>query len=165
MVTGSYAELENAIGSEIKEGSIQWSHHAWEDEKGYFNSFLQEAIQNYEKRYRTTVSEVVLAGTVGLWNGSPVGGRIVNMNHSILEQLGDVDVTEVYADTDGAITLHGLHHDGMHRMQIYLLTERKFSAYMNHWHESPEFFEAICKQEKPLSIHMAKGYFSVDVAS
>lgn len=78
-----------------------------------------------EKRYRTTVETIGLVGRVGLWNGSPVGGRLLRADRNPIEFMGDVDRVEATIEEDGTLAIRGYHHDGCHYMNIYLPTENK----------------------------------------
>src|SRR5690625_5049798 len=126
-IAGSYSEL---IKKGFGENEIEWSHHLYEDELSYFFEFLNECINEYEKRYKTAIKHVAMAGHVGRWNGSPIGGRILSVDENPILHMGDVDKIEVRVDDDGVITLYGYHHDGTHKMNLYLLSENKLKRVM-----------------------------------
>ena len=88
------------------------SYFAYEDDRDFFFEFLNELITNYEKRYRTEVIRLGLGGTVGRWNGNPIGGKIIAVDSNPIEQMGSVETVEVVVEDDGVITILGHHHDG-----------------------------------------------------
>ena len=130
------------------------SYFAYEDDRDFFFEFLNELITNYEKRYRTEVIGLRLGGTVGRWNGNPIGGKIIAVDSNPIEQMGSVETVEVVVEDDGVITILGHHHDGTHRMNIYLLTENKLKqvspSYLNHNQVDYEDMERMVEHLKPL---------------
>lgn len=154
-IVGSYSDLYDHPGLE-NPSDISFSQSAWEDEKAYFGSFLADAISAYEKRYRTTVEMIALAGSVGLWNGSPIGGKFLNTDDNPLEHMGDVDDIDVYIADDHEVTLRGHHHDGTHRMCIYFLPT---ALYENLRDRDYEAFQWLYGNRKTLKANSAKGFF------
>lgn len=151
-VIGDSYDLSN--NPDVETETIAWSAMTYEDEKNYFMEFLQNLIQNYEKQYRTTVECIGLVGRVGLWNGSPVGGRILNVDSNPIECMGQVDDVDVTVDEEGIITINGHHHDGSHRMNLYLLTKNKLRKvapnYLHYGDYSYHEMENIYDNLKPL---------------
>lgn len=131
-VVGSYLYLSSS--TDIDESSIQWSEMTYEDEISYIQKLIEKSIRHYEKRYRTTVRYLGIVGRLGLWNGNPVGGRIIYRHQNPLQFMGDVDRIEVTLDEDGLITILGHHHDGTHEMNLYVLTDNKLKKI------APNFF-------------------------
>ena len=146
--------------------TVAWSEQGWDDEKSYFMEFLNEQIKAYEKRYNTTVEKIALAGHVGLWNGSPVGGTAFDVENNPLERMGNVDDVEVSVLEDNTIELSGHHHDGSHRMNIYFLTGNKLNQLDREWNSSYfdfdySHFEFIYENFKPLTLTKAgRCYFN-----
>lgn len=105
--------------------TVRWSEDAWEDEKIYFKSFLDDQIKHFEKRCRTKVKSVALVGTVGLWDRTVLSGRLLDVQQNPLERMGEVDDIDVNVLADDTIQLVGHHHDGTHVMNLYLLTARQ----------------------------------------
>ena len=122
---GSYPELYES--ESIDNNTIEFSQMQWESEKDYFLNYLYEEVDRYEKRYKTSVTHFALVGKVGLWNGSPVGGKLIDYNENPLEHMGRVDEIEVVLNDDKTFTILGHHHDGAHRMDIYFMTENKLN--------------------------------------
>lgn len=151
-VIGNYNELSSS--DDIEQNSIQWSDVAYEDEKDYFMEMLRSLIEGYEKRYRTTVDYIALVGRVGLWNGSPIGGRILQVDDNPIEYMGEVDNIEVTVDEDGLITINGYHHDGCHQMNLYILTKNKLKKvapdFLNYGDYDYHEMERIYEQLNPL---------------
>ena len=105
---------------DIDNDSIEWSFNAWKDELYYFNEILKFEKEKFEKRYKTEVLELVLCGKLGLWNGSPVGGKLVDFKNPI--SMDNVDSIDVATEEDKTIVISGHHHDGSHHMCLYFLT-------------------------------------------
>lgn len=118
LMISTYSDLYD--NPEIDNDSIEWSSDAWRDELDYFNDILKFEKEKFEKRYRTEVLELVLCGKMGLWNGSPVGGKLVNFKNPI--SMGNVDSIDVTIEDDRTIIISGHHHDGTHHMCLYFLT-------------------------------------------
>lgn len=153
-IIDSYGNLVDREG--VKNEEIEFSQSYWEDEKEYFASFLSEVVKNYEKRYRTTITHYALAGTLGLWNGNPVGGSFLKLNENPLEKMGNVDEVEVFIDDNGEVTILGHHHDGTHRMGIYLINEKLYDKLQDQDYKA---FEWIYDNRKPIKENQAKDYF------
>lgn len=151
-ILGSYSELSS--DSDVDTESIRWSNFAYDEEKMYFMEFLEILIKNYEKRYRTSVDYLGLVGRVGLWNGNPVGGRIIKSTNNPIEFMGNVDIIDVVLDDNGLITIRGYHHDGIHLMNLYLLTENKLKKVAPDFLRYGEYghleMEKIHKELRPL---------------
>lgn len=152
VIGGSYGDLAN--DPDIKESSIQWSDIAFDEEASYFKLFINELIQQYEKRYRTSVMAIGVIGVLGLWNGNPVGGKIIRSHQNPLLQLKNVDDIDVEIDDDGEIVLYAHHHDGTHTFGLYFLTENKLRKYAPnylHWGDyTADDIESIYENLKPV---------------
>lgn len=128
----------------------------WEDEVQYFKECLDGVVQTYEKQYNTRVVHLALIGQVGRWNGNAFGGRFLERNDNPLEWMGSVDEVRAVIDKEAkTLTLEGVHHDGVHRMSIYLITESKLSKYAPHYQSTGEVtlseLERIHNNTKPIS--------------
>ena len=150
---GGNLEMEPDVDQE----TIRWSEEAWNDEKVYFMEKIQTAIDAHEKRYGTDIVKIALAGKLGLWNGNPIGGRLFNSNENPLEKMGNVDEISVERAEDGTITILGHHHDGTHRMHVYLLSEKMLDKINPNWDNyygglEADDFEKIYETRKPLKI-------------
>lgn len=157
-VCGSYNELyEN---ENIDNFTIEWDGDSWDSEKKYFNDCIEDLKTQYEKRYHTTVEKVVLCGKLGLWNGSPVGGKNVSKTSFILDNIGDVDDIEVNIEDNGTITIVGSHHDGTHRMNIYFLTENKLNK-IGYSSDDYRFYEKIYNNYSPIKLPKKNNYYNV----
>lgn len=141
----------------IDSSTLEWCQDTYENEMSYFMSFMNAMIEAYEKRYRTTVVNIALAGRIGLWNENPIGGKIINATGNPLEHMGRVDTVEVEVDEEGLITINGHHHDGTHRMNIFLLTENKLKKVSPNFLEYGEFdvedIESIYEKSAPLKMN------------
>lgn len=157
-VGGSYEDLyEN---ENIDNFTIEWDYSTWEEEKQYFNNCIYSLKKQYEKRYHTIVKKVVLCGKLGLWNGSPVGGKNVSETSFILDNMGNVDDIEVNIEDNGIITILGYHHDGTHRMNIYFLTENKLNK-IGYELDDYRFYEKIYNTYNPVKLPKKNNYFNI----
>lgn len=153
-VVGSYEDLYDS--EDIQNDTIQSSdlYEIYEEDAGFFKELIQEYILAYEKQYRTTVSNIALAGYVGLWNGNRIGGNIFDKNKNPIYLMGDVEQIKVEVDDDNIITIKGYHHDGVHRMNLYLLTENKLKKvapqFLHHDYVDADEIENIFNELKPL---------------
>ena len=118
-VIGDYYSLSEK-NSDVDSDTIQFAQYYWEDEVEHFYSFVYSEKEKYEKRYKTEIIGLALSGRVGLWDGSPVGGKIVDFNNIFQMDVDDIDVTVEEGDI---ICINGHHHDGCHHMNLYFLTE------------------------------------------
>lgn len=146
-----------AMEPDVDQETIRWSAEAWNDEKTYFMGKIQEAIEAHENRYGTDIVKISLAGKLGLWDGNPVGGNLFNYNENPLEKMGDVDEVSVERAEDGTITILGHHHDGTHRMHVYLLSEQMLDKINPDWNScygglDVDDFKKIYEKRKPLKI-------------
>ncbi|AJD93266.1 hypothetical protein JMA_39480 (plasmid) [Jeotgalibacillus malaysiensis] len=146
-----------AMEPDVDPETIRFSEEAWNDEKMYFMEKIQEAIQAHEKRYKTNIVKISLTGKLGLWNGNPVAGNLFNPNENPLEKMGNVDEISVERAEDGTITILGHHHDGTHRMHVYLLSEKRLDAINPNWNSSyggldADDFEKIYASGSPLKM-------------
>lgn len=137
--------------------TVQWSQSAWEDEKNYFSELLNGAISAHEKRYGTDIVHIALAGKVGLWNRTPIGGRLLKADANPIDYIGQVDAISVVQEDDGVITINGHHHDGTHRMRVYLLSENMLNKINPNWDNDysglgADDFKTIYETRKPLKL-------------
>lgn len=154
--TGTYSDLAD----DHDEDTIEWSESRWEDEKDYFMSFFREVVAKYEKRYKTKIEKFALAGTLGLWNGNPRAGKIVTAVRNPLDFMTSVEDVTVHIDDDGLIEIQGHHHDGTHRMNIYLLPNSVVDKLEAMGLDEVEEIEWILDNRKPIKNSQAKGYFT-----
>jgi len=67
---------------------------------------------------------LLLFGSVGLWNGTFDGGKMIKAEESELRKImGDYDDVIVEADEDNHIAMKFVHHDGVHYMQLFTIPE------------------------------------------
>ena len=157
-IGGSYEELYN--NENVDNSTIGWVEYLWEEEKIYFNECIYSLKEQYEERYKTTVEKIVLCGKLGLWNGSPVGGKNISETSFILDNMGNVDNIEVNIEDDGTITILGYHHDGTHQMNIYFLTENKLNK-IGYELDDYRFYEKIYNDYSPIKLPKKNIYYNV----
>lgn len=139
----------------------------YDEELYIFKNFLNSIKTKFEKRYKTTIEEVILCGKVGLWNGSPIGGKVTS-----LENIFNVncDSFDVNVEDDKSIQINFHHHDGTHCMNIYFLTRNSFrklnllSEYDNYGlaylKNNYKFFEEIYNKLTPIKFQK-NNYYSI----
>lgn len=153
-----YAECEN----------IEFSQTQWESEMEYFEEFLKENVKSFEKRFNTQVLEIALCGKVGLWNHSPIGGKVVE-DFNVFNLGNSVESIDVSVEDDRTITVQGHHHDGTHNMGIYFITDSvlKDTGYKGAYEREGKssldanFFEKLHEKRKPLKLSKNDGYFKL----
>lgn len=157
-VGGSYDELyEN---EHIDNLTIEWDRECWDSEKKYFNDCIEDLKKQYEKRYNTTIEHIVLCGRVGLWQGSRVGGKIVEQDTYTLDNMGNVDNIEVNIEDNGTITIVGSHHDNSHYMNLYFLTENKLKK-VGYDLSDYKTYEKIYNTCAPVRLTKKNSYYSI----
>lgn len=116
-----------------------------------FNGLINSEIKKYEKRYKSKVILVLVAGRLGLWNGNPFGGKLVHPSR-VLSTFSSCDTIEIVKNTvNGELTLLGYHHDGTHNMKMYLISESRAERFgIGSYSETPENIEKWAKNIKPL---------------
>lgn len=96
---------------------------AWDEMKETFES-VEDAIGGLIKRFEEEKGEevlsLVLAGSVGRWDGTRIGGKEVKAGE-VLES-SNYDDLEVYFNTARELELRFMHHDGSHYMNLYPMT-------------------------------------------
>lgn len=97
-----------------------------EDEMEYVKEELNSLLDRFEKRYRTAVEEVVLAGTVGTWRGRfPGGTRIGNNFDEVFSKFSNYYRIVIRVNENNELELQLYHHDGVHYMNVYFITESR----------------------------------------
>ena len=104
---------------------IDYLHDDYLDDLNELTHLVLDIEKAYEKRYNTSITDIVVVGRLGLWNGNPIGGKHCGRSMSQHVFLADGCDTEVFIEADNTITIEFAHHDGRHSMQIYFLTESK----------------------------------------
>lgn len=148
--------------------NIEFANYAWEDEKDYFKEFLKESIEKYERKYKTDVLEVVLCGKVGRWNGTFIGGKVIQ-DYDALSMGDSVESIDVIIDEDNSICIEGSHHDGTHRMGIYFITNSVlrntgYKAYYENFGKEAfdaDFFVKLYSIRKPLKLRRKNGFYKI----
>ena len=132
----------------------------WEFEEEHFNSMIRGLITSYEKRYKTTVKYIAVAGKIQLWDGNRYGGAIVGKQQSVLSpfQNGNYDVSAIVDKYTNDIIIQGHHHDGTHEMKIEFLTPNKIKTQFPILHSTGTLDGD--EAEKLASIHRTKVKFN-----
>lgn len=149
---------------------IEFSQTQWETEMEYFEEFLKENVKSFEKRFKTEVLEIALCGKVGLWNHSPIGGKIVE-DFNVFNFGDSVDSIDVSIEDDYTITVQGYHHDGTHNMGIYFITKSvlKDTGYKGAYEREgtsaldADFFEKLYQKRKAIKLPKKNGFFNLTV--
>lgn len=158
--TGDYQSLMDEPG--IDNDTIQPSEGGWSDESAYFMEFMKKALENFEKKQRRKVRMLALVGQVGTWQGSRTGGKLFHTDMNPLTEMGSVDSVEVYLSDEGIIELRGHHHDGTHRMKLYVVTAKEYSSLMKEYggDGDPDLYKYLDEKGTLLLSDYAEGYFT-----
>lgn len=151
-VSGSISELLD--NPNISDKSICWDDNAFDVDKFRFMELLNKAMGDSG----LDIERIGIIGRVELWNATPVGGRIIECHQNPLDYMGNVDRVEVELDREGVVTICGYHHDGVHKMNLFLLDEEDLREYAPaYWHageQSPLDMEAIYENLDPLKFEL-----------
>lgn len=168
-IIDSYGNL--ASNQDIDPDSIRYCSDAWDDEKAYFISFINNEIKLKERETGSTVVDVVMAGTVGLWNGTTIGGKTIYVGS--LHKIFSFDVDEIDIAVDKSsreIIWLGYHHDGTHAMKLYLITEDELESLglLEDYHREGEsaisdveFYEKVLDRLYPVTLDEGNNYFRI----
>jgi len=131
----------------------QFHEDAWVASKQYFGEFVQSLVSAHEKRYNSSTSYIALAGTVSLWKGGLTGGRVLNFDQNPLDCMGEVDEIDVIVEDDGTLTIRGYHHDGVHHMHLYIITDSAIEKLERKdlW-DTPDGYAHIVATRKPVKL-------------
>ena len=130
-------ELVNTFNYENEDEYI------YEFEKDSMEEVVRNSIESYEKRYKTNV-EMFMIGTLGLWDGTKLGGRMVkNINDLLVYGYDDYIVTV----EDNKMNFGFNHHDGTHNMTLYVLPTNKFDELDAKDYSELEMIEWIYKNK------------------
>lgn len=118
------------------------------------NWYIEKEISKYEKRYKTKIVGLLIAGKVGLWSGDKFGGKFVSPKQGVSSSMGSCDVIELYKNKEtNEYLLVGKHHDGTHQMKIYLVSESKAKRHdLNIRYSTMDAVEKGVKVLKPLKV-------------
>lgn len=135
----------------------------FECEMDYFTEFINSLKTAHEKRYGTQIVSIVMAGIVGTWRGQFIGGKVQSMDYPLSME---VDSLEVVVEDDRSLLIKGIHHDGTHLMNLYLLTENQlkkancYAAYQYGGWDSDDFKNIYLKCN-PVKLPKNNNYYTV----
>lgn len=86
---------------------------------------LNDLQERFERRYKTGVTAVALAGYVGTWRGQFPGGITIGDHASnVFRPFNNCEIRVEIGDA-GQLKIIGTHHDGQHVMNLHFITEGK----------------------------------------
>lgn len=83
------------------------------------DEIIRAAIEAVDDK--SSIEYLIIAGTVGRWNGRSSGYRLEGWNEDFDVWISGYEHT-VIAEADGTIRIDYRHHDGVHRMNIFAVT-------------------------------------------
>lgn len=118
---------ENPLTEDTKSNNVIWTteiSETDEDIEGLDYEFLADEFNNYvlpniKKQCRNDV--LVLAGSVGSWDGTYNGGIVIDVDNLLTFDNGDYDVELV--EDSGKLIWVMKHHDGTHYMQLFTVPD------------------------------------------
>ena len=119
---------ENKVKS-LKEDKLVWtsaSEDPYADEADFElikDDFYEFVLPNIKSQCRNDI--LIMAGTVGRWNGHSAGGKVMDVDD--LFGFGDIDEVEIKADDKNQLVWYGHHHDGTHAMGLYTIPDDEIS--------------------------------------
>lgn len=163
-ILGSYSHL--CKNEYIDISSIKWSQLCWDDNEQYFYNTIKDEILRYEKRYNTIVLQIALVGKQEFWNGSNIGGSIVNIENMLSILSSDITDVNIFLEKDRTILIEGCHHDGTHKLYIFFLTKnnmKRIGIYNNYENEKYDYkyFEKIFLSLNPLKLSKNSNYYNL----
>ena len=125
-------DSESKIGTSTNK--VDYPNKRITESKKIFSTYELEDVDDFESAWddytNVIVPEIksqcrqdilVMAGTVGRWNGNYNGGAVIDVD-DLPSFGGDVDYVELEED-DGNVLWLGIHHDGTHTMQLFTIPE------------------------------------------
>ncbi len=88
------------------------------DEEDFYEN-IQPMIEK-----QTYKNIVLMAGTVGKWDGDIEGGKAVDV-HELYDGDWDIEKIEIIENDEGHLVWRGYHHDGTHRMYLYAVPKEE----------------------------------------
>lgn len=158
-VVSSYSELcDDPL---VDDNTIDYAPDSWVDEKTYFSEFLKKCQNHYRRETGKKATKIVLCGSVGTWQGDFTGGKVVEKDGHPFD--ASYDRLYVTLDVYGDVTVCFSHHDGTHRMGLFLFTATELNELTREVEKEYEIFDRILKDGLGMKVnaHMAPGYFKV----
>ena len=112
-----------------------------ESDEAIDNYIYQQNDQEFEdfRRYMEYLmngkNQMLAKGSVGRWDGSYEGGKIINTFRELLDLLKDCDYIK-FEDENGHLYVTGSHHDGSIYIEVKELTKKGEEYADNHWYDS-----------------------------
>lgn len=82
-----------------------------------------EVISDYIKYQFNNKGKLLAVGTVGRWDGTFAGGRIINTFRELLDLFEHCDCIK-FEDDNGHLYVTGSHHDGSIKIEVKELTKK-----------------------------------------
>ena len=82
-----------------------------------------EVISDYIKYQFNNKGKLLAVGTVGRWNGTFEGGKIIDTFRDLLDLFEDCDYIK-FEDENGHFYVTGSHHDGSISVEVKELTQK-----------------------------------------
>ena len=130
-------EYDDALFQELrKENADETEEYVWDVYNGFKNSDYHDF--RCELQHMPYVHNLVLVGTVGLWNGRRQAGALPREFKNVLNAFSNCDYVTLYVENK-RVYLKGVHHDGTHYMELRAFRKQygteavksTFSAYTN----------------------------------
>ena len=119
-----------------KENADETEEYVWD----VYNDFKNSDYHDFmcELQHMPYVHNLVLVGTVGLWNGRRQAGALPREFKNVLNAFNNCDYVTLYVENK-RVYLKGVHHDGTHYMELRAFRKQygteavksTFSAYTN----------------------------------
>lgn len=122
--------IKNKSKKVLSEGKLIWTSEieatdGYIDEQDYEivrEDFEENILPSIKNQCRNDV--LIMASTVGRWNGNSKGGTVIDVDN--LLGFGDVDEVSI-EEENGQLIWKGSHHDGTHYMGLYTIPEDEMS--------------------------------------
>ena len=135
----TYEDVKKQLIEQRKEFDTVFVYPTEEDVYDFMSELENEDLRTFEDELNEFLSDktMIMTGTIGRWNGSYSGGKIINCYDDILSFFEDCGYAKIY-DCNGHLYCKASHHDGTNYAELKVLTDRGLEYYNNHEYDYEE---------------------------
>lgn len=130
----SEEDIKEIILEDIHYGLVDFKEEDIDDEmiSDYMRRFLDDEFYDFKENFRKELDSnyYVVTGTLGLWDGTHEGGKVIAGWYDLMNLLEDCDYIK-FVDENGLLKVTGSHHDGTNYFQVKELTDKGYEYYKN----------------------------------
>ena len=127
-------EAKEAIKEEYEAISYEGDVLDYDIEKALYeqNDYDFDDFKEHMKYLIIDKNQMLAVGTVGRWDGTFEGGKIINTFGELLDIFEDCDCIK-FEDDNGHLYVTGSHHDGSISLEVKELTQKGEAFADRHW--------------------------------